>query len=141
MKFVFPIIWAMHLLWYYIENILGVQYAKDVYSPAIISLICEWIFCRDFSCSSLMSDAISLAVFHSSCAAMGAGIMSSVAISAHCQGSMHNAIIEYIITNMGHTKRFIKNLTEFLNAGSLSFVKIYLQIRATGLASSDAGIV
>ena len=40
----------------------------------------------------------------------------------------------------GQTKRFITNLTEFLNAGSFSFVKRNWQIPTTGLASNDKGL-
>ena len=88
-----------------------------------------------------MSDIISLIVSHSSCAAIIEGIVSSDAISAHCQGSRENAMVEYIITSKGHTKRLIRYLTEFLNAGSFSLVKMNLHSRAAGLASNDAGIV
>lgn len=62
-------------------------------------------------------------------------------MNAACHGNRMKAISEYIITNKGHTKRFIKNLTEFLNAGSFNIVKIYLQIKDNGLASIDTGIV
>ena len=90
---------------------------------------------------SFASDTRSLAVFHTSCATKGAGIMNSAVSSAHCHGSTENAIIAYMSTSRGHTKRVTRYLKEFLKARSRNLVNRNSHKRNIGLASSYTGSV